>query len=81
MVLEQYLRGLHLAGIRKSIALDVILSMGNLKARPKCDTLQQGHTHTNKAIPPYNAAPYEIMGANYIQATTLSKSFVELWFF
>ena len=65
MVLE--LKVLHLKGKRKSTeTLGGILSIGNLKIHPNCDK------SSNKATPPSNATPYELMGANYIQITTLS---------
>ena len=74
MVLEKKLRVLHLelAGSNRSLCPHwVWLSMGDLKAHPKCDCLQQVHTYSNKATPPNSATPYELMGANYIQTTTV----------
>ena len=34
-------------------------------------TLQKGHAYYNKATPPNNATLYELIGASYIQTTTL----------
>ena len=75
MMLEKLLNALHLAGNRKSTdMLCGILSTWNLKAHPPVTRfLHQVHTHSNKATPPNSASPYEIMGTDYIQATTELK--------
>ena len=71
MVLE--LRLLHLAGNRMSTdTLGGILSIGNFKAHYHRGTLLPPRPYLlHQATPPNSATPYEILGANYIQSTTV----------
>ena len=63
MLLEQWLRFLHLLGNRKSTeTLGSILSIGNQPTLTVTHFLAQGHTHSNDVTLPNSVTPYEIMG-------------------